>query len=195
MSDAVPRAWDRQRSALRAEIMRVALDLFVRQGFEATTIDEIAMAAGISRRSFFRYFGTKEDVLLGDLVGRGEVLAAALAARPQEEDAWTALLAALRELRAGRAEDAGTELAIGRMMTRTPSLRARHLEKRLRWQELLVPLVAERIAAPDAELAAAAIVTTALSCLDVATDALVAADGEGDLEALYASALAAVRGQ
>jgi AcrR family transcriptional regulator len=88
--------WTRTRQAVYAEITRTAMELFLRHGFEATTIDDIATAAGISRRSFFRYFGTKEDIVLGDLAARGELIRKELEGRPADEDAWTALLNALR---------------------------------------------------------------------------------------------------
>ena len=58
---------DRTRLAVRDQIARAATALFVSQGFDRTTIDEVAAAAGLSRRSFFRYFETKEDVVLSDL--------------------------------------------------------------------------------------------------------------------------------
>ncbi|MFX6226362.1 helix-turn-helix domain-containing protein, partial [Acinetobacter baumannii] len=61
--DAEASLWERSRRAAYAEISGIAMRLFLDQGFEQTTIDQIAAAAGISRRSFFRYFGTKEDVL------------------------------------------------------------------------------------------------------------------------------------
>lgn len=50
----------------RAELEHVALQLFVTRGFEATTVDDIAAAAGIGRRTFFRYFASKNDVVWGD---------------------------------------------------------------------------------------------------------------------------------
>ncbi|WP_380171281.1 TetR family transcriptional regulator [Kineococcus sp. DHX-1] len=56
---------ERRRLATRAEIEQVALDLFARDGSERTTVDDIAAAAGVSPRTFFRYFGTKEDAALG----------------------------------------------------------------------------------------------------------------------------------
>ena len=78
----------------RRELERVALDLFARNGFAATTVDDIARAAGISRRTFFRYYSSKEDVLAsvidanlgrpfvepgdGDLTTRRELLRAYL---------------------------------------------------------------------------------------------------------------------
>ncbi|WP_336631424.1 MULTISPECIES: TetR/AcrR family transcriptional regulator [unclassified Microbacterium] len=187
-------AWDRQRAAIRAEITATALDLFLRQGFEATSIDQILDRVGVSRRSFFRYFGTKEDVVLGDLIARGEAIAAALGRRPIEEDPWTALRTAFGDAAETSAVDSTRTLAVGRMLFGTPSLRARHLEKRLRWQELLVPLIAARLpTSPDRELQANAIVAAALTCLDAASRAWLDSDGRDDLGDLYDRAVAAVR--
>ena len=70
--------WARSRQAAYAEITAIAMGLFLEQGFEQTTIDQIAAKAGISRRSFFRYFGTKEDIVLGDLAADGERMRDAL---------------------------------------------------------------------------------------------------------------------
>ena len=188
MSPSAP-AWERQRAALRQEIVETAVRLFTERGFEETTVDEIAAAVGVSRRSFFRYFGTKEDVLLSDLVGRGEAIARALEGRPVEEDAWTALLLAMAEARAEQGSDVAEDLAVGRMMLRTPSLRARHLEKRLAWQAMLVPRLSRHVRAGDAELAATAVVATALACLDAATEAFVRADGGVPVHELFMDAL------
>ncbi len=54
------------RAGTRGRIERAALDLFTRRGFEGVTIDEVAVVAGISRRTFFRYFATKADAVWGD---------------------------------------------------------------------------------------------------------------------------------
>jgi mycofactocin system transcriptional regulator len=54
------------REGTRARIERAALDLFTHRGFEGVTIDEVSEAAGISRRTYFRYFATKADAVWGD---------------------------------------------------------------------------------------------------------------------------------
>ncbi|SEM59412.1 transcriptional regulator, TetR family [Pseudoxanthomonas sp. GM95] len=54
-----------KRKETRARISKAALGLFIAKGFEATTLDELAVAAGISRRTFFHYFKSKEEVLVG----------------------------------------------------------------------------------------------------------------------------------
>ncbi|MER6808759.1 TetR family transcriptional regulator [Spirillospora sp. NPDC000708] len=187
--------WARTRQAVHAEVARIAMELFLERGFEATTIDDIAAAAGISRRSFFRYFGTKEDIVLGDLAAQGERIRERLLARPDHEDAWTALLNALRDApRPGR--DEATTLKISKMLYGTPSLRARSIEKHLHWQELLTPEIRRRLGrAPGDEhdLRAAAIVACVLACLDVAGEAWTRSDGAEPLEELVLAAVTAVR--
>lgn len=191
-----PTLWERQRSAVREEISRVALALFLSNGFDATTIEQIVTEVGVSRRSFFRYFGTKEDIVLGDLVARGEVVAAAVAARPVGEPPWEALRAGLRTSGEATTPDVELELALGRMLFGTPSLHARLLEKRLRWQAMLIPLITVRLNNENssAHLHASAIVASALACLDAASEAWTATDGTNQLADLYDQAVAAVRG-
>jgi Bacterial regulatory proteins, tetR family len=63
-------------------VLPPALALFDENGFEETTVEDIATAVGISSRSFFRYFPVKEDVVLGDAMPIGDVVRDALATRP-----------------------------------------------------------------------------------------------------------------
>ncbi len=170
--------------------------LFTEHGFEATTVEEIAVAAGISRRSFFRYFETKEDVVLGDLDALGGAVKVALEARPPDEAAWPALRAAFLALR-GPDHSPAADLAAAKVWHAAPSLRARHLEKHLRWQELLAPDISRRLGLPPGpgpDPRARAVVAAALACLDTAVDAWRERDGRADLEELFDQAVAAVRG-
>jgi AcrR family transcriptional regulator len=169
--------------------------LFLDQGFEQTTIDQIASAAGISRRSFFRYFGTKEDIVLGDLASQGELMRDALERAPADAGPWDALRHALHEIDA-LAIEPGVTFKIATMMYRTPSLRARSIEKHLHWQALLVPEIQRRLGlAEDNETnpAPAAIVASAIACLDVAGELWVSGGGVGNLGEFYDQAVAAVR--
>jgi TetR/AcrR family transcriptional regulator, regulator of mycofactocin system len=59
-------ATGRRPSTSRAELERVALDLFATRGFDETTVEDIAAAAGIGRRTFFRYYASKNDAVWGD---------------------------------------------------------------------------------------------------------------------------------
>lgn len=200
MTDDYPESLrERTRRAVRQQIADAAMRLFVERGFEATTIDQIVANTGISRRSFFRYFASKEDVVLGELFERGGIAAAALSGRPTGESPWDAVKAALLELQEATRATGDSELEFGRMLYDTPSLRARHLEKQLAWQDLLVPILSERIRATgqtpgiEPELAAAAIVAGALACLHVAGESWVRQDGAISLEQLYDDAVAAIR--
>ena len=169
--------------------------LFLDQGFEQTTIDQIAATAGISRRSFFRYFGTKEDVVLGDLAHQGELVRDALEEIPLTIGAWEALDQALHTVDVPVTAP-GDTLKVAKMMYGTPSLRARSIEKHLHWQSLLVPNIRRRlgVAEDDAsDPAPAAIVACAISCLDVAGELWANGDGAQDLAALYTRTVAAVR--
>ncbi len=187
----------RTRRAVQAEIGGAAMRLFLEQGFDATTMEQIARAAGISRRSLFRYFSTKEDIVLGHLVEAGLAVKDALEARAASEPPWEALRAALEALALDPQYSPERTLGIAKMLYGTPSLRASHFEKQLRWQELLVPNIQLRLGAatvdgPDPR--AQAIVACALTCLDVATETWTRSDGEGDLGQLFDQAVAAVRG-
>lgn len=187
---------ERTRRAVHAEITDTALRLFAEQGFDATTVDQIAAAAGISRRSFFHYFGSKEDVVLGDLEALGLRVRDALEARPASESAWEALREAFKSLQ-GPDTDAVTRLQVADMYADAPSLRARHLEKHLRWQELLAPDVERRLGISPggaADPRARAVIAAALACLDTAVEAWRQSGGTADPVELFDQAVAAVRG-
>ncbi len=188
---------ERTRRAVQAEIGDVAMRLFLERGFEATTMEQVANEAGISRRSLFRYFGTKEDIVLGNLVEAGIAVKDALEARPADEPPWEALRAAFESLALDPEYSPERNLRISKMLYGTPSLRASHFEKQLRWQELLVPNIQMRLdaktgVAPDPR--AEAIVACALTCLDVAIEIWTRGDGEADPAHLFDQAVAAVRG-
>lgn len=186
--------WGKTRALVYAQVVDVSLELFISQGFEATTIDQIVAVAGISRRSFFRYFGTKEDIVLGDLSAQGENLAEALAARPKEEDPWTALERAAAAVPALNISDQRA-FAIAKLVNTTPAIRARHAQKHAEWQRLLVPVVQARLGGipTTPSIRATAIVATVLACLDAAMDVWVENGGRQDFNDLYAQAISTVR--
>ncbi|WP_020663543.1 TetR/AcrR family transcriptional regulator [Amycolatopsis benzoatilytica] len=184
--------WDRTRQLASREILDTALRLFTEQGYDETSIAQIAREAGVSQRTLFRYFGTKEDLLGGNQEQFRQVLTTVISEQPAEADAWAVLragLAAVQSLHDSR--DQAVERF--RLLHTTPSLRAGWLEKRLRFQDDLLPLVQARM--PGAtELAARAVLATAFACLDAASMAWVEDGGEGDLIERYDECLAAVRG-
>ena len=82
----------------RSRIERAALDLFTRRGFGGVTIDEIAEVAGISRRTYFRYFATKADAVWGDFSGHVERLARLLGASGTRQSVLAAICDAYVEV-------------------------------------------------------------------------------------------------
>ena len=171
----------RARLAMRTEIAETAFALFLARGFEQTTVDEIAEAAGLSRRSFFRYFPTKEDAVLGLLYDLGEELAAAVAARPAAEPPWTALRAACAVLLTPMLHRADEAMALLRLINDTPSLRARHQDKQDRWRSLLLDALQAR-AVPRLE--ADVLASTALALFDVVCRHWLCADPSADIATL-----------
>ena len=187
--------WDRTRQLASQEILKTALRLFTEQGYDETTIAQIAREAGVSQRTLFRYFGTKEDLLGGGQDRFGQVLMDTISEQPADADVWEVLragVAAVLALHDSREQ----ALERFRLLHNTASLRAGWLEKRLRFQENLLPLIETRMdAATGNEGAKArAVIATALACLDAASMTWVANDGIGEIMDLYDECLAAVRG-
>jgi AcrR family transcriptional regulator len=186
---------DRARHLATQEILKTALRLFTEQGYDETPISQIALEAGVSQRTLFRYFGTKEDLLGGNEERFGHVLATAISEQPTEADAWTALRAGLATAQALH-DSREQALQRFRLLNSTPSLRAAWLEKRLRFQKDLLPFVKGRMdtAVGETDARALAVIATVFACLDVASTAWVENDGKGDIMDLYDECLAAVRG-
>jgi AcrR family transcriptional regulator len=109
---------ERKKQEAQAELERVALALFAKRGFDAVTVDEIAAAADVSRRTFFRYFPTKEDVFFSRRRAQMDELARLLAAPEAGETAFQTVRRALLLLADG-------EQAI---LSGAPALVARDLE-------------------------------------------------------------------
>ena len=124
------RLMERRRQDAREEIVAIALELFIRTGFDATTVEAIAEAAGCATRTFYRYFGSKEDVMFHDLpdviAGLGQVLDTRLAAGVAE---WSAVSESLIDF-IGRFDAADARTAIQRMelWLHEPPLTARYLQ-------------------------------------------------------------------
>jgi AcrR family transcriptional regulator len=94
-----------RKTTTRQGLQAAADRLFAERGFEATTVRDIADAAGVTERTFFRYFAGKEALILDDALGWLPVLLGLVRARPAGEDAVTALRRALLELVATLADD------------------------------------------------------------------------------------------
>jgi AcrR family transcriptional regulator len=106
----------RRRAFTADEIERVAIELFAARGVAEVTVDEIAEAAGISPRTFFRYFPTKAHVVRAHQRRLLDRLVRALAARPSDEGPVTAMREALLATSSMRADDRERILLVGRLL-------------------------------------------------------------------------------
>lgn len=158
-----------KNEAASASIAACALLLFDQRGFNNVTVDEIAAAAGISRRSFFRYFPTKEDAVVGTHGPFGKKVVAAFTARPQGEGVWTSLRQAFEVIVEKVTEDPESAARTMRVVEATASLRAHQVEKHSLWAIDLTPEVAKRLGDVQShQPQASALVYSALACLEVA---------------------------
>ena len=117
---------ERQRVETRDVILDTALDLIEAKGFEHTTVEDIAAAAGISSRTFFRYFESKNALLFDDDKDHdSDAMTEALVARPKGESTTEALRNVLREqLVTVLADAGGRKLRQMRVILKEPALRA-----------------------------------------------------------------------
>jgi AcrR family transcriptional regulator len=147
---------ERKKARTRAAIQEHALRLFGDQGYAATTVEQIAEAADVSPSTFFRYFATKEDVVLHDRYD--PILIEAYRRQPTDVGPVRALRNVLREVFGSLSDD---ELAVERERQRltlaTPELRARALDQIGEGFGLLSELVAERSGRPAGDPAVRAL--------------------------------------
>jgi AcrR family transcriptional regulator len=113
---------ERRRRITRSELARVAVALWSERGFDGVTVDDISAAAGMSGRTFFRYFATKEEVVLHYVQLLNERLLRALDAQPDTEDAVSALHNAYVATSRVDPRDRERTLEIGRVLESAPSL-------------------------------------------------------------------------
>lgn len=171
MSPAEPSLRERKKERTRLEFQRIALELFDEHGFEHVTVDDIAERAEISRSTFFRYFPTKEDVL----VGRGDEplaeLRDAFVARPEEEPVLRSLRHAVQALAVGYEDQRADFVAIRRITRDHPSLLARGLEHQAQWEDTFAELLGRRMGVePDGPLRARVVAGAIIAAIRVALD-------------------------
>jgi AcrR family transcriptional regulator len=164
-----------------SEIQGEALRLFASHGYTQTTIDQIAEASDISPRTFFRYFPTKEDVVLWDEYDA--VMGELLAQRPQAEPVGETLRVVTRSAVEGLyRHDPARLLARTRLLFGEPALRARFLEfAREGVDQIGAAFAATR--GPD-DLVFRVTATALIDAILWASDRWQAGDGKGDLLAL-----------
>ncbi|MFI6247393.1 mycofactocin system transcriptional regulator [Streptomyces sp. NPDC051016] len=142
----------RPRATSRAALERLGFELFAERGFDDTTVDDIAAAAGIGRRTFFRYFASKNDLVWGDFEEQLTRLDALLTAADPDTPMMDALRAAVVEF--NRFDPAQVPWHRQRMalILRVPTLQADSAVRYASWRDLVTEFAARRLGRPASDL-------------------------------------------
>jgi AcrR family transcriptional regulator len=171
----------RKRQLVSNELSEAALQLLALKGFDAVTIDEIAATAGVSKRTFFRYFASKEDVVVQFLADMGTDMRVALEARPIGEQPSVALQHTVWVSMAACADHSDRALRVVQLILRTPALRARFLERQDQWRDDLAAELAQRLGLdPETDLYPQLAAGMALTAFDAVLQRWSGSDGVED---------------
>src|SRR5262245_60985701 len=136
-ADKIVSLREQNKVATRRELARFGIELFLKQGFHNTTIDQIVEPLGIAKRTFFRYFNVKEDLVFAWYEELTHELVDELKARPKTEKPFKAVCETLASLL--KLYDANPDWARAMMhlSKETPSLCGKNFEKRVVWERAL----------------------------------------------------------
>jgi AcrR family transcriptional regulator len=164
---------ERKRDRSRDEFVRAALDLFESKGFAETTIHEIADRAVLSTSTFFRYFGTKEEVLFARVPELRQVLKSTLASELAEHPPWEAVKRSVRVSTRGFVEhDPALAVRSLNLWVTEPALRSRYLEVADSWERAIIETVtASNETSPANDAYAAALAVAAVGAFRIALEA------------------------
>ncbi|MEU7894693.1 TetR family transcriptional regulator [Nonomuraea sp. NPDC049152] len=139
---------ERKKEKTRLAILDAALDLFLEQGYETTTVEQIAGSVDVSARTFFRYFTGKEHVVLWFHDNSEELVTEALADRPDSEPPFTSLLEALRTMmrlfRDGTPEETERFLKMQQLLENNPVLAGKSVARGVETERRLAVEIARR---------------------------------------------------
>jgi AcrR family transcriptional regulator len=143
--DQAPTRRERKKLETRQALEQAALRLFAERGYDQTTVEDIAEAADVAVRTFFRYFSSKQDVLFGEVVSdRVGRLRTELANRPTTEDPLASVLVVMELLDFNSPEEEQEILARMELMRAQPSFVGRYLELIDQMRSTVVEFIAER---------------------------------------------------
>jgi TetR/AcrR family transcriptional regulator, regulator of mycofactocin system len=160
----------RPKSTSRRELQLIALRLFTDQGFENTTIEQIAAEAGVSERTFFRYFGSKASVLWTEFETEVDTIRAALAEVPNDVPMMEAIRAAVVSANHYRAEDVPEMRMRMNLIATVPALSASAAEHYDSWERAVSEFAGWRLGQPADSLYPLAIGRATLAVCRAAYD-------------------------
>lgn len=129
----------------RAALRTAALRLFAERGFDETTVRQIADAAAVTSRTFFRHFAVKEDVLYDDEAEHVREFGGLLAARPSEEPLMASILAAVHGLVGVYEADRAAQLTRAQIAADSPAVAGRALRSVIAYEEVVADVVRRRL--------------------------------------------------
>ncbi|KIF70600.1 TetR family transcriptional regulator [Streptomyces sp. AcH 505] len=177
----------RQPSTSVGELSHVALQLFVERGFAETTVDDIANASGIGRRTFFRYFRSKNDVPWGDFDDLVEQMREYLRATPQETPLLDALRSAIVEFNQFPAEEIEYHKRRMDLLLNVPSLVAHSTLRYASWRQVVAEYAARRLGVSEDDLRPQVIAWTFLAASLSAYEQWLRRDGSDLRELLWSA--------
>jgi len=181
---------ERNKLRTRQEIADATLRLAADKGLEHVTVEQIAAAADVAPRTFFRYFDSKEDALLADHPERLELLRETLKSRPASEGPLTAVRAAVLDVAGDLEDHRDLMLCKVQLMENNPTLRGRSLEMMGDLERMIAEALAERTGVDlDADFRPFVIAGAVCTAMRVTIDRWAAMGGTGDLTAMVESAL------
>ena len=190
--ESTPNLRERNKARARAEIAHAALRLFGERGFEHVTVDQIVESAGVSRRTFFRYFDTKEDALLADYPELNIRLAETLG-RAGSDDPVEVVRAALHGLADWYVERSEAVLARSRVIRDGLHLAGRNLGFMAQWEGAITSVLAPHLAADGGDLLARTAGASVVASFKAALSQWVRSSCLEDLHALTDQSLGLLR--
>ncbi|QJT05843.1 TetR family transcriptional regulator [Streptomyces asoensis] len=179
---------------MRDALVAAAFRLFLERGYEQTTVDDIVALAGVGRRSFFRYFPSKEDVVFPDHERCLADMTAFLAASGKEHEPVRRVCDAARLVLLMYAENPSFSVQRYRLTKQVPGLRAYELSVVWRYERALAEYLRGRFTGrPDGNLHADVIAAAVVAAHNNALRSWLRSDGEGDASATVDHALGYVQ--
>ena len=185
--------WQRRRDRTRRALTLAALELFRTKGYNATTVEEIANAADVSPRTFFHYFGSKEEVLFGGHDERRRNLISVLRDRLGAEPVWKAVCTAMMTVVDHFEADPDFFRERARLYASEPGLRAAVLCINDKLVQEMTNVLAERLRCRPGDLTPRLIATFANATMRSAIDCWVASGEDADLRAIATTSLSIAR--
>lgn len=182
----------RQPSTSRAALSHIALQLFIERGFEQTTVGDVALAAGIGRRTLFRYFPSKNDLPWGDFEVELTRMRGVLAATPESISLVDALVSAVIEFNSFPPQEIPFHRERMNLLLNVPALLAHSTLRYAEWRGVVSEFAAARLGVAADSIQPTAIGWVFLGASLAAYEQWLRDDGS-DLVGLLESAFALLR--